>query len=150
MFTITHKLHVLNRFPMPTFCPYLWARESLEHKEPHTLRRPRLWCRNYGSNQCLNSGGTRGNAVPVRKLLPRLEGTLSLFTTHVPQSLPQGISTSGAFCSQFHLSVATAAAGCLPYANKNFPVSVSYFRLTMHLCMTISLTPLSKAVRVLL
>ena len=79
--------------------------------------------------------GTKGNAVPVRKLQPHLEGTIVPFKTHRPQSLPQRIS-SGAFCSQFHLCVATSADGCLTAiydTNQNFPVSVvPYFSLTMN------------------
>ena len=43
--------------------------------------------------------GTRGNAIPVRKLQPHLEGTIVPFITHRPQCLPQRISTSRAFCS---------------------------------------------------
>ena len=50
VFTITQKFYVLNRFPMPTFNLYLWARERLEHRESYILRNPMLWyrsCRNF-------------------------------------------------------------------------------------------------------
>ena len=121
--SVTHSLRRVNMIR-------LWLLTS----EPHTS-----WKGQYNyvifftRLQCLNSGGTRGNAAPVRKLQPHVEGTLDPFKTHWPQSLPQRISTSGAFRSQFHLCVATAAAGCLPYVNQNFPVSVvPYFRLTMN------------------
>ena len=58
VFTITQKLHVLNRLPMLTFHPYLWAREPLEHKESCILRKPRLWCGNLQVSVCKGRVGT--------------------------------------------------------------------------------------------
>ena len=85
-------------------------------------------------------------------LQPHLEGTIVLFKTHRPLSLPLKVSAPGAFSSQFRLCVATSAVGCLTAIydmNQNFHVSVvPYFSLTMHLPMATSLTQLSKAARV--
>mgnify|MGYP001792919798 CR=1 FL=1 len=50
--------------------------------------------------QCLNSGGTRGNAVPVRKLLPHLEGRIVPFKTH---NLCHKEFQHQAFSAQFHV-----------------------------------------------
>ena len=59
---------------------------------------PRDWINTTKVCPVLKSRGTRGNAVPVRRLQPHLEGTIVPFKTRRPQSLPQRISTSGAFC----------------------------------------------------
>ena len=108
--------------------------------------------------QCLGWGGTSGNAVPVGKLQSQLEGTISSLRFHRSKPLPQRISASGGFCSRFHMCEnfiwqLQQLAVWVSRVDKNVSVLtcdsvVPYFRLTMHLYMGISLTPLSKNARV--
>ena len=82
-------------------------------------------------DQCLNSGGTSGNAVPVRKLQPHLEETL------VPLK-PADLLTVSSACSNCRMWL---TAICV----SEFPCfSVILKTDYVHLCMTISLTPLSR------